>query len=318
MKQCAKSHRKSGYDRMHDHKIGPWLEVRAKGKREGRTVLSFLVEERGWPQPVVEDLARHKHIQKNQEVATLQEPVQTGDRIRCLLFPEEPYGVEPEMLPLDVLYEDDHLIVVNKPAGMKVHANDPGETGALLNALAWHYQLQGLETQVRLLHRLDQDTSGAILFPKHAVMQRMLDQMLQERTIKREYWALVEGILRVAHGTIDAPIGRDRNHPTRRRVSRTGKPAQTDFQVVERFAKATLVQASLRTGRTHQIRVHFAHLGHPLLGDELYGGRIDGMNRQALHAKYLRFPHPMTQEFLEIEAPEPEDFADLLKKVKPS
>jgi 23S rRNA pseudouridine1911/1915/1917 synthase len=301
---------------MHDEKIGPWLELRVKGKMEGRTMRSFLESEAGLPGPVLEDLARAQQLALNKDAAQLDDPVKTGDRVRLLLFPEEPYGVEPEMLPLDVLYEDDHLIVVNKPVGMKVHGNDPGETGALLNALAWHYQMQGLETRVRLLHRLDQDTSGAILFPKHATAQRLLDAMLQERRIKREYWALVQGYLRVQHGTIDAPIGRDRNHPTRRRVSGTGQAAQTDFRVLERYPQATLVQASLRTGRTHQIRVHFAHLGHPLVGDELYGGRSDWLARQALHAKFLRFPHPITREELEIEAPEPEDFADLLRKVK--
>ncbi|PWK15806.1 RluA family pseudouridine synthase [Tumebacillus permanentifrigoris] len=303
---------------MHDEKMGPWLEIRAKGKSNGagRTVLSFLESEVRLPRAVIEDLARAKHLVLNKDIAQLDDPVKTGDRLRALLFPEEPYGVEPEMLPLDVLYEDHHLIIVNKPVGMKVHANEAGETGTLLHALAWHYQMQGLETRVRLLHRLDQDTSGAILFPKHAVAQRLLDAMLQERSIKREYWALVQGVVRVKQGTVEAPIGRDRNHATRRRVSATGKEAQTHFQVVERFPQATLVQASLGTGRTHQIRVHFAHLGHPLVGDELYGGRTDWLDRQALHAKYLRFTHPITQEELEIEAPEPNDFADLLRKVK--
>ncbi|KEO81184.1 hypothetical protein EL26_22270 [Tumebacillus flagellatus] len=304
---------------MHGEKIGPWWEIRAKGKSDGdtRTVLSFLESEVGLPSPLIEQLERVGHLALNKETASLHDSVKTGDRVRMELFPDEPYGVEPEMLDLDVLYEDDHLLVVNKPAGQKVHANDEGETGALLNALAWHYQMQGLETRVRLLHRLDQETSGAILFPKHAVAQKLLDAMLQERKIKREYWALVQGYIRVAHGTIDAPIGRDRNHATRRRVSGTGKPAQTDFRVVERFgAQATLVQATLRTGRTHQIRVHFAHLGHPLLGDELYGGPTNWMHRQALHAKFLRFTHPITGEDLEIEAPEPPDFSDLLRKVK--
>ncbi|MBL0387107.1 RluA family pseudouridine synthase [Tumebacillus sp. ITR2] len=304
---------------MHAEKIGPWLEIRAKGTRveTERTMLSFLEGEVGLPRTVIEQLAQDERLALNKDLASLHDPVKTGDRVRCLLFPDEPYGIEPEMLDLEVLYEDDHLIVVNKPVGMKVHANDEGETGSLLNALAWHFQMQGLETRVRLLHRLDQETSGAILFPKHAVAQRLLDSMLQERAIKREYWAVVQGYIRVNHGTVDAPIGRDRNHATRRRVSATGKPAQTDFRVVERFgAQATLVQASLRTGRTHQIRVHFAHLGHPILGDELYGGRTDLIQRQALHAKFLRFPHPITGETLEIQAPEPEDFADLLRKVK--
>ncbi|MGB8954129.1 MAG: RluA family pseudouridine synthase [Tumebacillaceae bacterium] len=301
---------------MNLEKNGPWLEVRVPKKAAGRTVAAVLAMEAGLPERVTEELFRSGQVMKNKEVTSPHEEVKQGDRLRCLLFPEEPYGVPPEMLPLDVLYEDDHLLVVNKRAGVKVHPNSPDETDTLMNAIAFHYQMQGLEARVRQLHRLDQETSGAILFPKHAIAQKLLDEMLTSRTISREYWAVVKGKVERDAGLIDEPIGRDRYHATRRRVSRTGKPAQTEYAVLERLRGATLVRAKLRTGRTHQIRVHLAHIGHPLLGDDLYGGPMDKIGRQALHAAFLRFPHPLSGEPLEIEAPLPDDMANLFDRLR--
>jgi 23S rRNA pseudouridine1911/1915/1917 synthase len=312
------SKRKSVSSHMHFAKSGPWLEMRITRKQEGQAVHALLHEEMKLPAAVIQELFRTQSVVVNKEITTRDATVKSGDRLRCAMFPEEPYGVEPEMLPLDVLYEDDHLIVVNKAAGMKVHPNDTQETDSLMNALAFHYQMQGLQIKVRQLHRLDQDTSGAILFPKHGIAQKLLDAMLNERTITREYWAVVQGVIKQKQGVIDEPIGRDRNHATRRRVSKTGKPAKTEFAVLERYQGATLVKAKLHTGRTHQIRVHFAHLQHPLLGDDLYGGDTSQIGRQALHAQSLRFTHPITQEQLEIEAPLPDDFAGLVAKLERS
>ncbi|MGZ6506475.1 MAG: RluA family pseudouridine synthase, partial [Tumebacillaceae bacterium] len=287
---------------MHFVKSGPWLEMRITRKQEGQAVATLLQTEIGLPVAVTQELFRTQSVVLNKEITLPEATVKPGDRLRCAMFPEEPYGIEPEMLPLDVLYEDDHLIVVNKMAGVKVHPNSAQETDSLMNALAFHYQMQGEQIKVRQLHRLDQETSGAILFPKHPIAQKLLDQMLAERTISREYWAVVQGVIKQKQGLIDQPIGRDRNHATRRRVSQTGKAAQTEYTVLERYAGATLVKAKLHTGRTHQIRVHFAHLRHPLFGDDLYGGDLSLIGRQALHARSLRFTHPITQEPLEIEA----------------
>ena len=301
---------------MHVEKKGPWLDMRVTRKQIGRTVQSVLQTDANLSTAVVQELLQSGNVLLGEQPARAEDVISSGDRLRCVMFPEEAYGVEPAMLPLDVLYEDDHLIVVNKPVGMKVHGNDAEETDTLLNALAFHYQMHGEQQRVRQLHRLDQDTSGAILFPKHPIAQKLLDSMLAERTISREYWAVVTGRVKQPKGLIDAPIGRDRYHATRRRVSKTGKAAQTDYEVVSRLQGATLVKAKLRTGRTHQIRVHFADLGHPLLGDELYGGSRELFDRQALHAKFLRFVHPITTEHLEIEAPLPDDLADLLDRLQ--
>ncbi|MGZ4135741.1 MAG: pseudouridine synthase, partial [Tumebacillaceae bacterium] len=175
---------------MHFVKSGPWLEMRITRKQEGQAVATLLQTEIGLPVAVTQELFRTQSVVLNKETTLPEATVKPGDRLRCAMFPEEPYGLEPEMLPLDVLYEDDHLIVVNKMAGVKVHPNSAQETDSLMNALAFHYQMQGEQIKVRQLHRLDQETSGAILFPKHPIAQKLLDQMLAERTISREYWAV--------------------------------------------------------------------------------------------------------------------------------
>ncbi|TCP54781.1 23S rRNA pseudouridine1911/1915/1917 synthase [Tumebacillus sp. BK434] len=302
---------------MSIEKNGPWLELRVTKKQEGSTVGDLLLAEAGLPEKAALELMHKRAVLLGKEPAALEAVVKAGDRVRCVMFPEEPYGVDMSYDLLDVLYEDDHLLVVNKPAGMKVHPNEPGESDTLLGALAFHYQMQGLETRCRVLHRLDQETSGAVMFPKHEIAHRLLDAMLTERKISREYHALVTGVVAANKGLIDQPIGRDRSHPTRRRVSKTGKPAQTEYRVLERFADVTLLKAKLHTGRTHQIRVHLAWLGHPLLGDELYFGPTERIGRQALHARYLRFPHPITGQLVEAEAPYPDDFAELLQSLQP-
>ncbi|ARU63317.1 hypothetical protein CBW65_21755 [Tumebacillus avium] len=301
---------------MSIEKNGPWLELRVTKQQEGQTVGALLQAAAGLPEKAALELKKKGAVLLGKEPAALDAVVKPGDRVRCEMFPEEPYEVEPSFDLLDVLYEDDHLLVVNKAAGMKVHPNEPGEAGTLLNALAFHYQMQGLQTRCRVLHRLDQETSGAILFPKHEIAHKLLDVLLNERQISREYHALVTGLVAAGKGLIDQPIGRDRSHPTRRRVSKTGKPAQTEYAVLQRFRDVTLVKAKLHTGRTHQIRVHLSWLGHPLLGDELYFGATERFKRQALHARFLRFPHPITGEMLEVEAPYPDDFAELLQSLE--
>ncbi len=300
---------------MHFAKNGPWLEMRVTKRQAGKSVLDLLRAEAGLPEKIVQELFKTHSVMIGKEEAQPIATVGAGDRVRCVLFPEEPYGVELSTDLLDVLYEDDHLLIVNKAVGMKVHPNSAAEANTLLNAVAFHYQLQGVQTRCRVLHRLDQETSGALLIPKHEIAHILLDKLLTERQISRVYYALVAGQVRTDKGLIDQPIGRDRNHPTRRRVSKTGKPAQTEYQVIQRFSDATLIQAKLRTGRTHQIRVHLAWLGHPLLGDELYSGPTDRIARQALHARYLSLSHPITGELLEVEAPYPDDFANLIQSL---
>ncbi|XEC93198.1 RluA family pseudouridine synthase [Paenibacillus tarimensis] len=207
-----------------------------------------------------------------------------------------------------VLFEDDHCLVLNKPAGMPVHPSSPEVSGTLDEAVVRHSLLSGQAVPIRHIHRLDDETSGPVLYAKNDLAQYRLDEDMRAKRISRLYVALVQGKLSNRKGTIDLPIGRDRHHPSRRRVSRTGDRAVTHYEVLETYTTASMVSIRLETGRTHQIRVHFSHLGHALIGDRLYGGDTSLLSHQALHGEKLSFRHPWHLRPVEIDAPRPEWF----------
>ncbi|WP_417071239.1 23S rRNA pseudouridine(1911/1915/1917) synthase RluD [Niveibacterium terrae] len=220
---------------------------------------------------------------------------------------------EAEDIPLTILYEDMDIIVIDKPAGLVVHPGSGNWSGTLLNALLHHCPSSAALPRAGIVHRLDKDTSGLLVVAKNEVAQTDLVRQLQARTVKRQYYALARGSLRQGM-LVDAPIGR---HPTQRikmAVHSGGREARTQVRVCERFERCTLVECSLETGRTHQIRVHMAHLGHPLVGDAVYGGNRGEpvFHRQALHAWRLGLIHPRTGEAMHWESALPEDFAALL------
>lgn len=235
--------------------------------------------------------------------------------------------VEPaaEKIPLNILFEDEHLLVINKPAGLVVHPAAGNPRGTLQNALLNHdISLRELP-RAGIVHRLDKETSGLLVVARSPAAHRHLVEELQRREIHREYRAVVQGAM-VAGGTVDAPIGRHRVQRTRMAVTSTGKPAVTEYRVLERYPAHTLLQLKLQSGRTHQIRVHMAHIRYPLVGDPLYGGRLripagasealraalQGFRRQALHAFRLGLRHPEDGRWFEWEAPLPEDLAGLI------
>lgn len=241
-----------------------------------------------------------------------------GDRLRMHLFPEEAMTTEPADEPAEILYEDDAVLVAYKPAGMAVHATTAEQEqrrASLAHAIACHYAWTGQSLRVRHIHRLDTDTTGPVLIAKHALPHAVLDADMRSKAIRRSYAAIVHGCPRTRAGTIDAPIGKDRHHPSRRRVSPTGSPAVTHYAVEQAGRELSLVKLQLETGRTHQIRVHMSHIGHPLAGDMLYGGDGRLFGRQALHGEALTFRHPLSGEWLEIQAPWPEDMARLRQKI---
>ncbi|RSD29206.1 RluA family pseudouridine synthase [Mesobacillus subterraneus] len=286
------------------NKKGDWFEMIIPASWEQYTLESLFKGFWKAPKKVVHQFRLDKKVLINGVQPDWTQPLKKGQRIQLKLFTEKALTVIPEYHDIGIIYEDDHLIVFNKPAGMDTHPNERGQTGTLANAAAFHVQSNGEASNPRHIHRLDRDTTGAILFAKHAFIAAILDKMLEERFIKRTYLALADGIIRQKKGTFNKPIGRDRHHPTKRRVSETGQNAVTHFKVLRQMKEEnlTLVQCTLETGRTHQIRVHFSDFKHPLAGDALYGGS-ETFQRQALHAVKLEFIHPFTQEKIECHAP---------------
>ncbi|MBK1679161.1 23S rRNA pseudouridine(1911/1915/1917) synthase [Rhodocyclus tenuis] len=227
----------------------------------------------------------------------------------------------PEDIPLDIVYEDETLLVINKPAGLVVHPGNGNWHGTLLNALLHHAPALAGIPRAGIVHRLDKDTSGLLVVAKTLAAQTDLVRQLQARTVKRRYRALLRGEL-TRDGTVDAPIGRHPTLRTRMAVVSNGKPARTHYHVLERFIGCTLVDCALETGRTHQIRVHMTSIGHPLVGDAVYGGGASRIpvgalfHRQALHAFRLGLVHPENGRSLQWTAPLPDDFAELLEGVR--
>jgi 23S rRNA pseudouridine1911/1915/1917 synthase len=258
-------------------------------------------------------LIREGHVTLNERPARPRETLRTGDMIRLVEPPPEKIATEPENIPLDILFEDDDLLVINKPAGMVVHPGAGNTSRTLVNALLAHCRtLSGIGGKERpgIVHRLDKETSGCLVVAKNDAAHHSLSRQFAERTVEKLYLALVAGTLQKAHGVIDAGIGRHPKHRQRMAVNKErGRSARTDYRVVKSRDGITLVECVLHSGRTHQIRVHLHHLGYPVLGDKVYGRqRTPEFPRQMLHAWKLGFNHPRDGKRLTFEAPVPADF----------
>lgn len=244
--------------------------------------------------------------------------VAIGDEITVEVPPQEPSEIIPENIPIDVLYEDESIIVVNKSAGMVVHPGAGNKTGTLVSALLYRCgALPGLDDNFRpgIVHRLDKDTSGVIVVAKNERALRSLSKQFQKRTVKKCYVALVRGRIEMDNGIIDVPIARNATDRKKMAIEHeTGKEARTIYHVVRRFKNFTFLRVDIETGRTHQIRVHMKHFGHPVLGDLTYGGPARDISRQALHAETLKFTHPDTGKTVEFRSPIPEDIKKCIEK----
>lgn len=260
-----------------------------------------------------------KRVLVNSQVEKPKYHVQPGDRIEVTIPDPVKLDLEPENIPLDIVYEDDDVIVVNKPSGMVVHPSPGHPDHTLVNALLYHSPLSTINGTYRpgIVHRIDKDTSGLLMVAKNNNAHRSLAAQLKNKTNLREYIALVHGVIKQDTGVIDAPIGRSPKDRKRQAIVADGRHAVTHYQVLERYLNYTLISCWLETGRTHQIRVHMKSIGHPLAGDPLYGPRktIAGSG-QFLHAKKLGFRHPVTGKQLVFEAPLPADFHRVINRLR--
>ena len=299
-------------------------EIEVLESQAGIRIDKFLAEELPeLSRSYVQKLIKEEQITVNGKIVKANYKLSPEDLV--VVF--QPELKEPDILaeniPLDILYEDSDILIVNKPKGMVVHPSAGHYTGTLVNALMYYCKddLSGINGVMRpgIVHRIDMDTTGSLLVCKNDYAHQNIAEQLKTHDIKRVYHAVVHGVLKEDEGTIDAPIGR---HPVERKKMcinhKNGKEAVTHYKVMKRFRNYTYIQCQLETGRTHQIRVHMASIKHPLLGDMVYGPakcpfKLQG---QTLHAKTIGILHPRTNEYLEIDAPLPEYFSELLKKLE--
>ncbi len=269
----------------------------------------------------VQRLIKGAYVTVSGAVARASYRLEPGDRVVVRIPPPEPSQIGPEAIPLDIIYEDADVLVINKPAGMVVHPAHGHTSGTLVNAILAHCpELEGVGGEQRpgIVHRLDKDTSGLIVVAKNDRAQRDLQRQFKTRLVSKRYLALVEGRPVPDQGLIEAPIGRDRAHRQRMAVVRAGRDAVTRYQVVETFADYTLVEAEPVTGRTHQVRLHLAFLGHPVVGDRVYGRRKQRLEigRQFLHASRLTLTLPGTGERATFTAPLPPELEAVLTELR--
>lgn len=299
----------------------------------GQRLDAFLADTvAGWSRSRLQRLIENEDVLVNDLPVKASYKVREGDEIDVELIEVPAARFEPEDIPLDVVFEDEHLAVINKPAGMVVHPGAGVMSGTLANAIAHRFKLQsgGAETQDRvgIVHRLDKDTSGLIAVAKSDEIHEALSEQFRERKVGKSYVALVHGAVESNSGTIDASIGRNKHNRLRMKIAAHGRSAVTLWTVRKRFAKFTLLDVEIKTGRTHQIRVHMSYINNPVVGDEIYNeGRdntiadidvrnaVRSMNRFFLHAERLAFTHPRTGEKMEFKQPMPAELSDLLELI---
>lgn len=269
---------------------------------------------------MVQKMIAEEYVVVNDQSVKPNYQVKVGDMIHFEELPITLQDALPENIPLDIVYEDDDVLVVNKPSGMVVHPAPGHYTGTLVNALLYHINhLSQVGGDIRpgIVHRIDKDTSGLLMVAKNDRSHTILASELKEKSTKREYIALVDGVILNQSGSINAPIGRSRADRKKMAVIEEGKDAKTNFEVLERFENTTLIKCVLETGRTHQIRVHMAYINFPILGDPIYGkNKLASDTGQYLHAKTIGFTHPITKEKMEFDSELPDYFNLKLKELR--
>jgi len=296
-----------------------------------QVLLEFLIEEK-WDNMMIIDILRDQFQFSNRLLRKIKiehgfylngiqvfstTRVKTGDKLIIISEEEGSESILPQEIPLNIVYEDENLLVLNKPAGMAVHPTKGHYLNTLANGVVHYWQQQNLNYRFRPVNRLDLDTSGLVVIAKSQYAHQQLSLQLLSRNMKRYYLAFISGEMPELNGTIDLPILKDPNHPVKRIIDVTGQKALTFYNTVANWGDYSLVNIHLATGRTHQIRIHFSALNHPLLGDIMYGGKeLCDFQRQALHAYRVEFFHPLNKNYLSFTIPLPDDFQNCLHKLQ--
>lgn len=295
--------------------------VTAEAEDAGTRADVFLAAKLGVSRSNMQKLLEDGRVKRSEKIIKANYKVRAGEMFVVDIPEPEPIEAVPENIPLDIIYEDDDVVVLNKARGMVVHPAPGNYTGTLVNALLYHCSnLSGINSAIRpgIVHRLDKDTSGIMIVAKNDAAHISLSQQIQSKTAVRTYIAVVRGNIKTDSGTIETQIARDKTDRKKMAVVKEGgRDAITDYEVLERFGKYTLVRCKLRTGRTHQIRVHMEYLGYPLVGDPKYSPMKTpfGIKGQALHSHTLEFTHPRTGERMKFEAPLPEDMHKIITRL---
>ena len=297
------------------------IELTADKEHAGQRLDVFAAACAGLSRNAAQRLISSGDILLNGREAPARTRLREGDSVSVTPPPPAVTDIVPQDIPLDIVYQDADIAVINKPKGMVVHPAAGNPDGTLVNAIMYHIKdLSGVGGEVRpgIVHRIDRMTSGLLVIAKNDEAHNFLSEQLKTHSVSRIYYALVDGNLREDEGTVDAPIARSRSDRKRMAVDPEGRRAVTHWRVLERFGDVTFLRLELETGRTHQIRVHMAHIKHPIVGDEVYGrGRNKlGIEGQALHAGELRLVHPSTGEEMRFYAPLPEEFESALEKLR--
>jgi len=287
------------------------LDYEVEEKDAGLKVVDVLATSMNISSRLIRKCKSHNHILLNKKSGSVNRLVQTGDVISMLLDHDE-NTFEPNPIEVNALYEDGDLLIVNKPPFLVVHPTKGHPEGTLANALSYFQYQKGQNYKIRFINRLDRDTSGIVLIAKNAYSQQIVSEQMQADEVDKIYLAIVDGIIKEEKGTIDLPIEREAEMDIKRIVIESGLPSVTHFEVIERFENHTFIKIFLETGRTHQIRVHFSHIGHPIHGDHLYGKCSEWIDRQALHCYEMALRPPRENDRLTISCELPEDISSVL------
>lgn len=291
-------------------------EITVQNSIEKMNVKEFLEQQFSLSSRKIKQLLKEKKIWINGKAAYFDNYVNAGDKLAVDLAETGKDSTVPEALPIDIIFEDEYFLAVNKPAGMLVHPtpNHPG--GTLANGVKHYLLSKELDVPIRLANRIDMDTSGVVVIAKSGEAHAALAAQFDQDSCEKYYLAVAQGHFRSSSGVINKPIGKDEENPIRRAVRPDGQHSVTELLVLEQYMEAALLQLKLITGRTHQIRVHLSSIGHPLLGDQLYGGNMQQIKRQALHAYELRFMHPFEKNFITLQADLPQDMKQLIEALR--